>query len=574
MFFEDIFINTARRFSTFSGVHTEDNDDRSLTTTDSSTSPAGHSRSTISKRQGQFPASEAALIAGTGPPQQASRAKPLMLPDTRSHDSATTDTNHQALGVFEQFLELADSEAFFVGANAEFLQSLRQVVATALHRLLVWERPWLEVQRGILWPYQELAQRYRRFQRLAEDIADPGRQQQAALFLALLPFPRQWRWLLRVEQQFGATLELRAFQTAEMLSVADKIDQKPQKSYKLRHFCQVLKGSRGIREKGILRIFSIPYLLVALHPQVLSRISERYVIFAEPPMGIVYRHTWWRHFAALADPCVLGIGSLEDRLFLQQQASVEVVPLAHGDFLDDREPEKPGVSKDYDIAFNATFDDMPRKRHELMLELLRHPLLCKARVLFLGRGSEANVAALERRLRRWEVEDRVTIVANVRREEVPRYLAKCRMGVHLSLYENACRSIYEYFREDLPCVISSSMAGMNPEIFNDQTGMAVRDAELPQAIAFTLRHRERFAPRRWFVEHSGSRHSSRRLNEVFRTLFARWGYKWHEDIVPLSSSGANRYAEAADYQYFRDDFTWLLDCLRQAAAIPSLFTLE
>jgi hypothetical protein len=499
---------------------------------------------------------------------------PLMLPNTRSHDSATAVTNHQALQVIEQFLELADSGLFFVGADDEFLRSLRQAVAAALHRLLVWERPWLEAQRGILWPYQELAQRYHLFQQLAEDAAEPLRQQQAALFLALLPFPRQWQWLLRVEQQFGAISELRAFQTAETRSVADKIDHKPQKSYKLRHFCQVLKGYRGTREKGILRIFSIPYLLVALHPQVLSRISERYVIFAEPPMGVVFRHTWWRHFAALSDPCVMGVGSPEDGLFLRQQASVEVVPLAHGDFLEDREPERPGVSKDYDIVFNATFDDMPRKRHELMLELLRHPLLSKARALFLGRGSEENVAALGRMLRQRGLEGRVTIVANVRREDVPGYLAKCRMGVHLSLYENACRSIYEFFREDLPCVISSSMAGMNPDIFNDQTGATVHDDNLPQAIAFTLQHAERFTPRHWFVDHSGSRHSSRRLNEVFRTLFAHWGYEWHGDIVPLSSSGANRYAEAADYRCFHDDFAWLLDCLRQAAANPSLFTLE
>jgi hypothetical protein len=270
----------------------------------------------------------------------------------------------------------------------------------------------------------------------------------------------------------------------------------------------------------------------------------------------------------------MGIASPEDGAFLQHQASVEVVPLAHGDFLNDGPAPRIGEPKDCDIVFNATFDDMPRKRHELMLELLRHPLLSKARALFLGRGSEENVAALGRRLQQRGLEDRVTIVANVRREEVPGYLAKCRMGVHLSLYENACRSIYEFFREDLPCVISSSMAGMNPDIFNDQTGAAVRDDDLPQAIASTLQHAERFTPRRWFVEQCGSRHSSRRLNEVFRTLFARWGYEWHADIVPLSSSGANRYAEDADYRCFRDDFAWLLDCLRQAAAEPSLFTLE
>jgi hypothetical protein len=179
-----------------------------------------------------------------------------MLPDTHSHDTATDATNHQMLRRFEQFLELADSGALFDGADDQFLMSLRQAVAAALHRLLVWDRPWLEAQRGILWPYQELAQRYRRFQQLAEDATDPLRQQQAALCLALLPFPRQWQWLLRVEEQFGAIPELRAFQAAEAGSMADKIDHKPQNPTS----CSTSTRCSRVFElaKGILRVSFIP----------------------------------------------------------------------------------------------------------------------------------------------------------------------------------------------------------------------------------------------------------------------------------------------------------------------------
>jgi hypothetical protein len=76
------------------------------------------------------------------------------------------------------------------------------------------------------------------------------------------------------------------------------------------------------------------------------------------------------------------------------------------------------------------------------------------------------------------------------------------------------------------------------------------------------------------VEHSGSKNSSHRLNEALRTLFTRWGYEWHEDIATLNSSGANRYARAADYERFRDDFHWLLGCLQEAAPWSSQFTLD
>jgi glycosyltransferase involved in cell wall biosynthesis len=491
-----------------------------------------------------------------------------------SPDLQITHAGREALRVFERFLEMADSGALFTAGSADSLADLRRQVVAALHRLLVWERPWLEAQRGILWPYQALAERYGEFQRLASDSAKPSRQQQAQLFLGFLPFPRQWSWLRQITREHRALPEVQTFLAAEAQSMAEKLAYKPQRTFKLRHFCQVLKSYGNAQNKGILRVFSIPYLLVALGPQLLERISGRYVLFAEPPMGVVWRHTWWRHYAALADPCVFGIASPEDRAFLEQEDSVEVVPLAHGDFLEDHVFHGDGLPKEYDIVFNATFDDMPRKRHERMLELLQHPLLEDFSALFLGRGSETQVATLEEQVRQLGLAERVRVLVNVRRSEVPDYLARCRMGVHLSLYENACRSVYEFFRADLPCVISSSMAGMNPAVFGDQTGKAVADANLPQAIAFVFQHLDRFAPRRWFVEHSGSENSSRRLNEALRMLFARWGYGWHEDIAPLSSSGANRYARAADYERFREDFQWLLGCLQEAAPSPSQFTLE
>ncbi|HBZ55620.1 MAG TPA: hypothetical protein DEO88_09455 [Syntrophobacteraceae bacterium] len=490
----------------------------------------------------------------------------------KSPDLQVANVRREALRVFDRFLETVDGGELF--ANTDALSQARRQVAAALHRLLVWERPWLETQRGILWPYQVLAERYSDFQRLAAEPGKPYRQQQAQLFLGLLPFPRQWWWLRQATQEHRALREVQRFLAAEARSMAEKLANKPQKTFKLRHFCQVLKGYRSPSGKGILRVFSIPYLLVVLGPTLLDRISSRYVLFVEPPMGVVWRHTWWRHFTALEDPCVFGIASTEDQAFLKQQDSVEVVPLAHGDFLRDRAIQSDGIPKEYDLVFNATFDDMPRKRHERMLELLQHPLLEDVRALFLGRGSEANVATLEARVRYLGLAERVRVVANVRRDDVPDYLARCRMGVHLSLYENACRSVYEFFRENLPCVISSSMAGMNPAVFSDQTGMAVTDADLPHAIAFVLNHLDRFSPRRWFLEHSGTGNSSRRLNEALRMLFNRWGYGWEEDIAPLSSSGANRYARTADYERFRDDFQWLLARLQEAAPWPSQFTLD
>jgi len=43
---------------------------------------------------------------------------------------------------------------------------------------------------------------------------------------------------------------------------------------------------------------------------------------------------------------------------------------------------------------------------------------------------------------------------------------------------------------------------------------------------------------------------------------------WREDIVPLASSGANRYADSSHYERFRSEFKKLLKIFRQQAPLP------
>jgi hypothetical protein len=378
--------------------------------------------------------------------------------------------------------------------------------------------------------------------------------------------------MLRVERHYGDELEIQSFLREEQQKILKKIRKKPQERFKLRHLCQILKSCKSPGEKGILRIFSLPYLWI--DQGLLEQLTQKYVLYVEPAMGVIYHHGWCRYFATLKDPCIFGVGSEEDLAFVRSQSRVEGVPLAHSDYLEDIPWKFSAKEKEYDIVFNATYDDMPRKRHELMLELLEHPLLVNARVLFLGRGEQTNVEQLKKRVHQVGLEDRVTVLANLRRADVPAQLDRCKMGVHLSVNENGCRGIYEFFRSNLPCVISSCIAGTNLAIFNSQTGMAVPDKDLPEAIAFVLTHINDFEPRRWFLDHSGSVNSSQKLNEILKNLFSDWGYGWSEDIVPLGSSGANRYVCQDDYERFRPDFQWLLNCFQRSDKWPVIFSVD
>ena len=478
----------------------------------------------------------------------------------------TNAANQTHIRTLEHFFEGADSQTLFDSTDSTDFRRLRDEICDALIQLLVWQRSFLEAERGLDWPYAGFRKRISFFEKAAREHSDPFIQKQAGLFLARLPFPRQWRWLARAQNNFGADPEIKAFLKLEAQRIEEKLNKKKQKQYMLRHFCQILKKPRLPEEKGILRIFSLPYLFV--NPELLKALNRLYFLYVEPPWGVVFRHAWLRPFATLTDPTLFGLNGKEDAAFMRSQPGILTTALAHADFMEDDKNLDFNQKKRFDLIFNATFDDMPRKRHAYMLELLQHPLLSRTTALFIGRGDAPNVDTFKRQIEAVGLSSRVTVKANLLRQDVPGYLAQCKIGVQISLHENGCRSIAEFLRSDLACVISTSMAGVNPAIINAQTGIAAPDRDLARAISKALAPREKFAPRDWFLTHSGSVNSSRMLNDQLKAIFLERGYLWREDIVPLASSGANRYADSSHYERFRPEFKKLLKIFRQQAHLP------
>ena len=468
--------------------------------------------------------------------------------------------------ILEHFFERVDSAEVFDSGDPDHFRRLRDEICDALVELLVQQRPFLEAQRGLDWPYLAFKKSVSFFEKAARQNPDPYVQKQACLFLARLPFPRQWPWLARAQKKFGADPEIQTLLKQETLRIEEKLTKKKQKQYMLRHFCQILKKPCLPQEKGILRIFSLPYLFV--NPDLLKAISRLYFLYVEPPWGVIFRHAWLRPFSTLADPTLFGLNGAEDAAFLRSQPGILTTALAHADFLEDDPALEFKQEKQFDLVFNATFDDMPRKRHARMLELLQHPLLSRKTALFIGRGHPRNVADFKRQIQAAGLLARVTVRDNLLRQDVPAHLARCRIGVQISLHENGCRSIYEFLRSDLPFVVATSMAGVNPEIINPQAGIAAPDRDLARAISTALEQPGRFTPRSWFLTHSGSANSSRMLNEQFKAIFLERGYGWRQNIVPLGSSGASRYVDRAHYEMFRPQFEELLQIFRQQGHIP------
>lgn len=475
----------------------------------------------------------------------------------------SSDNFDKHIAILENFFATAQNNSL-LHLSSDTLRQIRTQLRTTLNEVLVWGRPHLERTCGLHWPYEQCALIAPGLEKIYLQHGDKAVTRQALLFLSFLPVPKQWRWLAKAVDILHDEPEIIDFLTTERQTIQAKLSEKRQATFKLRHFVQILKPPRLPHEKGVLRIFSLPYLF--LDKQALKRIADQYVLYVEPPMGVVFRHAWWRVFTELQDPCVFGLGGEEDRHFVAMQANTQVISLAHGDYLRETAPPDPSMAKDIDIVFNATFDDMARKRHFFMLQLLKDRRLVTKKALFLGRGSLHNVQAFKRMVETQGLSDRVIVLSNVRRKDIPSSLARCKTAVHLSLYENSCRCIYEYFRADIPCVLSSATAGVDMTICNAQTGKVGRDEQLPEVIADVLLHRRAYSPRNWFLAHSGSQHNSRKLNDSLVNIFAENGYVWQNDIVQLTSSGASRYLKKEDYHQFLPEFNQLLAMLQPSVA--------
>lgn len=460
------------------------------------------------------------------------------------------------LGIVDAFLHDLDTGRLFFDPDPA---RRRTEARRAWIDLLVWDRPLLEAERGLDWPYAALALRRAGLEEAA-GASDPAIRRQARRTLAFLPFPGGWKWTRRVVGEMENDPEVRAFVADEDRRIREKIAKKDQKRFQLRHFCQVLKSPGPGRESGVLRIFSLPYAFA--HRDLLTALSREYLLYVEPPWGVLARHAWLRAFCDLESPVLFGLAGAEDRDFVATQPGLAVTALCHGDFLEDV-PLPPPEEPEFDLIFNATFDDMPRKRHAFFLDLLCDSRLREVRALCIGRGEEGRVDEFKAMVRERGLANRVTVRANLPRREVPALLARSRVGVQVSLHENGPRAIYEFLRSDLPVVLSACTAGVDFETFQPPAGRVVPDAALPAAIREALDHRDRFHPAAAFRERTGSERASQRLNEDLHILSESHGRPWTRDIVPLGSSGASRYTRPGDLARFRPDFEKLLTLFRE-----------
>ena len=85
-----------------------------------------------------------------------------------------TNAAHQAyISILEHFFERVDSQTLFDSTDSTYFRRLRDDICDALIQLLVWQRPFLEAERGLDWPYAGFRKRISFFEKPDRESTDP-----------------------------------------------------------------------------------------------------------------------------------------------------------------------------------------------------------------------------------------------------------------------------------------------------------------------------------------------------------------------------------------------------------------
>ena len=120
---------------------------------------------------------------------------------TRTSDDSSPRTPEGMLETLDRFFSLVDTDRLLDSQVPSFYRTHRDDLSDAFYTLLVRERPLLEAEKGIQWPYEALSWRADYFKRMSIQANRPFMKEQARLFLARLPFPEQWHWLSDAEKK-------------------------------------------------------------------------------------------------------------------------------------------------------------------------------------------------------------------------------------------------------------------------------------------------------------------------------------------------------------------------------------
>lgn len=324
----------------------------------------------------------------------------------------------------------------------------------------------------------------------------------------------------------------------------------------------VLK-SPSTDEKGVIllkyaRTFSA---VVALFD--LDRLMSRYRFVLEPCWS-GYCDPALLSFVTQREPVVVQCFTPTDRSFVQR-LGFPMVPVSLGpaDWVDTDAFDWPACpDRPFDLVMVANW--AAHKRHALLFEALQKVRDRDVSVLLIG-FPWANRSADDVRREIAEFPNErvsVKIVEQIPHDELARLLRQCKSFVFLSKKEGDNKSLVEAMFADVPAIVFEGTIGGATSRINGATGILASEDELPAKIEFMLDHFLEFAPRRWALEHTGSRVATRVVNDALAAAATASGEEYRTGIVEKTNAPNLAYLRPVDRERFRDDYDFVLSCRR------------
>ncbi|HEY7497060.1 MAG TPA: glycosyltransferase [Vicinamibacterales bacterium] len=321
----------------------------------------------------------------------------------------------------------------------------------------------------------------------------------------------------------------------------------------------VLKRATA-EEKGVILLKYVRTFNAVASMFDLPRLMKRYTFVLEPCWA-GYCDPSLLMYIAPGNPVLVQCFTEEDYRFVAETGG-PLVPIRLGpaDWVDADLFKPAAEKKSYDLVMVANW--APHKRHAQLFRALHEIRDRQVRVLLIGFAWANRTAADVRR----EAERfgppgmHLDIIENLPPTEVAAHVSQSKVFVFLSRKEGDNKALVEAMFAGVPAIVYDKTIGGARSRINASTGVLASDAELPAKIVDMIDHYDRFTPREWVLEHTGSANATRILNDALARAVTSAGGRYTEGIVEKTNSPNLAYKDPSCRARFRADYEFILGC--------------
>ncbi len=316
----------------------------------------------------------------------------------------------------------------------------------------------------------------------------------------------------------------------------------------------ILKPYLGPDEKGVLYVSFENQWVKLLGARERDELARRYDLVVSPSgnphnlINFVFAHAWpekfWTLISNPGDASVLpGVST-----------KMRVVPLYASSWVNPKDvPARLRTGRPVDLLMVANFAKF--KRHHAFFRALRD-MPRDLRILLIGQNQDGRTADTIRAEAAWYgAQDRFELRSNQTHAQVIEAFTQARASAVLSKREGSCVVVVESMFADTPVALLEGAEIGSRVFLNDATGRFLREGHLAQDLTAFVREADRYAPRAWALANIDCFHSTRILNDLFKSACGTWTrdlatLQWNPD--PSLVDPADRVWEAEERRKIRE----------------------